>query len=180
MLKLPDYLDKAQVDVLIEYAPNDSAELLFLLQWRAGLRISEALNLRYADITMSNDMPTLRVRAGKGGKDRLVPLHPDLKNRLRWAPRSRRKAQEPLFSITRQTGWNWIKRAYLNAQRAARLPPGLIIKTHTLRHSFARHCIAQGVPINQVQIWLGHSHLTTTMIYSQLVPDAEGKMQTVE
>ena len=49
-----------------------------LEQWRAGLRVSEALDLEVRDLSLDAAYPTLRVRASKGGKSRLVPVHPEL------------------------------------------------------------------------------------------------------
>ena len=60
-----------------------------LLQWRAGLRVSEALDLEAAnlaleaaDLSLHPDQPTIRVRQGKGGRSRIVPVHPELLNAL--------------------------------------------------------------------------------------------------
>ena len=59
---------------------DPKAELLILLQWRAGLRLSEALNVAASDFSLDADMPALRVRMGKGGKSRIVPVHPELQS----------------------------------------------------------------------------------------------------
>ena len=53
-----------------------------LEQWRAGLRVSEALDLEVRDLSLDSTHPTLRVRSGKGGKSRLVPVHPELHSAL--------------------------------------------------------------------------------------------------
>ena len=51
--------------------------------------------------------------------------------------------------------------------------------THVLRHSAARHRLSCGVPINAVSLWLGHSHLETTLIYLRLLPDPQSFMDRV-
>ena len=79
---LPEYLDKPEVDALLAAAPNPQARLLILLQWRAGLRVSEALALEPRDLRLDSDRPTLRVRDDKGPKSREVPVHPELQTAL--------------------------------------------------------------------------------------------------
>ena len=64
------------MESLIQLAPHANARLLFLVQWRAGLRISEALALEAIDLNLDGDNPTLRVTEGKGGRSRVVPVHP--------------------------------------------------------------------------------------------------------
>ncbi len=78
--QLPEYLLSDQVEALMKQAPNAQAEVLMLTQWRAGLRISEALGLEVGDLDFADDGDnvTLRVRRGKGNKPRFVPLHPEL------------------------------------------------------------------------------------------------------
>ena len=63
---LPEYLEAHEVDVLIRAAPNSRAALLFLVQWRAGLRVSEALALEGRVLSLDSNMPTIHVRQSKG------------------------------------------------------------------------------------------------------------------
>ena len=62
---LPEYLLQHEVEGLIRLAPHGNSRLLMLIQWRAGLRISEALNLEARDVELDDANPTLRVRRGK-------------------------------------------------------------------------------------------------------------------
>jgi len=73
---LPEYLEATEIQALIRSAPHAKAKLLMTFQWRAGLRISEALAIKASDITLDGDRPTIHVRQGKGRRDRLVPIHP--------------------------------------------------------------------------------------------------------
>ncbi len=79
---LPEYLEAHEVNALMRAAPNSRAALLFLVQWRAGLRVSEALALEARDLSLDSDMPTMHVRRGKGAKPRIVPVHPELHSAL--------------------------------------------------------------------------------------------------
>ena len=74
--KLPEYLEAHQVEALIRSAPNPRARLLFLIEWRACLRISEALALESRDLSLDGEFPGLHVREGKGSRPRIVPVHP--------------------------------------------------------------------------------------------------------
>ena len=57
--------------------------------------------------------------------------------------------------------------------------PGRKIGTHTLRHSYARHLLMNGIQINYLSRWLGHSSIQTTLIYLELVPDPSGSLDRV-
>ena len=73
---LPEYLEAQEIQGILAAAPNSRARLLMLLQWRAGLRVSEALALEAADRSLNSDQPTLRVRQGKAtaaGLCRCIP-----------------------------------------------------------------------------------------------------------
>ena len=57
--------------------------------------------------------------------------------------------------------------------------PGRKIGTHTLRHSYARHLLMNGIQFNYLSHWLGHSSIQTTLIYLELVPDPSGSLDRV-
>ena len=83
--KLPEYLEAHEVEAIIRASDNPRAKLLMLEQWRAGLRIAEALALEVADLSLDAEPPTLRVRAAKGNRSRIVPMHRKLHAALRSA-----------------------------------------------------------------------------------------------
>lgn len=60
------------------------------------------------------------------------------------------------------------------AEELETLPCGRRISSHTLRHSYARHLLVNGIPINYLSRWLGHSSIQTTLVYLELVPDPTG------
>ena len=80
--KLPEYLEADEVGAIIRAAEDSRARLLMLEQWRAGLRVSEALALEVSDLSLDTENPTLRVRSGKGRRARMVPVHPGTGGRL--------------------------------------------------------------------------------------------------
>ena len=77
------------------------------------------------------------------------------------------------------TAWRWVKTAVKRAEELGTISPGKRIGTHTLRHSYARHLLMNGIPINYLSRWLGHSSVQTTLIYLELVPDPTGSMAAV-
>ena len=80
--RLPEYIDAHEVNALLRAAPNPRARLLMMIEWRAGLRVFEALALEVGDLSLDVELPTLRVRQGKGRKARIVPVHPELHSAL--------------------------------------------------------------------------------------------------
>ena len=177
---LPEYLEPPEVEALIHSAPHGLARLLFLVQWRAGLRISEAVGLEVADLRLEGDQPSLRVVRGKWGKSRIVPVHPELAAAFRSAMAFGNVRRGAIFEVTRSTGWRWLKAALTRAEALGAIPPGRRVATHTLRHSAARHWLSEGDPINHVSKWLGHASLQSTLIYLEILPDPTGYMDKVQ
>ena len=177
--RIPEYLEADEVNAIIRAAPNPKAKLLMLEQWRAGLRVSEALDLEVRDLSLDTATPTLRVRSGKGGKTRLVPVHPELHGALGSALTYGDISQGRIVEAHVTTAWRWVKTAVKRAEELGAISSGKHISTHTLRHSYARHLLMNGIPINYLSRWLGHSSIQTTLIYLELVPDPTGSLATV-
>lgn len=150
----------------------------------AGLRISELVGLDVDDVDL--DDGSVLVRAGKGGKERRVPLggaaraaigdystitRPELARRAR-GPRS----TGGLFlnarggRLSRQACWKLLKDAARTAGLSERISP------HTLRHSCATHMLEGGADIRVVQELLGHVSLATTQVYTLV---SEGRLREV-
>ena len=177
---LPEYLEANEVDALIRAAPNSRAALLFLVQWRAGLRVSEALALDVRDLSLDSGLPTIHVRRGRGSKPRIVPVHPELHSALSSSLQFGNIAQgDRLIEASRSTADRWIRAARSKAEEAGAIPRGRRISSHTLRPSYARHLLVSGIPINYLSRWLGHSSIQTTLIYLELVPDPTGSLAAV-
>ena len=177
--RIPEYLEPDEVNAIIRAAPSPKAKLLMLQQWRAGLRVSEALDLEVRDLSLDAVTPTLRVRSGKGGKTRLVPVHSELHGALSSALAYGDISQGRIIEAHTTTAWRWVKAAVKRAEELGAIAPGKRIGTHTLRHSYARHLLMNGIPINYLSSWLGHSSNQTTLIYLELVPDPRGSLVSV-
>lgn len=177
--RIPEYLEPDEVNAIIRAAPNPKAKLLMLEQWRAGLRVSEALDLEVRDLSLDTATPTLRVRSGKGGKTRLVPVHPELHGAMDSALAYGDVIQGRIVEAHPATAWRWVQAAVKLAEKLGAIAPGKRVGTHTLRHSYARHLLMNGIPINYLSRWLGHSSIQTTLIYLELVPDPTGSLAAV-
>ena len=178
--ELPEYLEHHEMNALLNAAQDPRHKLLILLGWRAGLRVSESLALEPRDLRLDGEHPTLRVRQGKGKKSREVPVHRDLRDALSvMLAYGVRRNESVVGTRSRKTAWRWVKRAVAICEASGALEPGRKIATHTLRHSFARHMLMHGVPINHLSAWLGHSELASTLIYLRVLPDPSGMIDSV-
>jgi integrase/recombinase XerD len=173
---LPDTLTVAEVEGVLEAAPDLRSRALLELLYAAGLRVSEALGLDREDL--STDGGFVRV-IGKGDKERLVPVGDIAFDWLdRWIVEGRPALLGlshvepprggPLFlgdrggRLARQQAFAAIKRA----ARAAGLPES--VSPHTLRHSFATHLLEGGADLRIVQELLGHASISTTQLYTHV------------
>jgi integrase/recombinase XerD len=173
---------RSELEALLT-APTQPRDRAFLMTvYAGGLRLSEATQLRTTDI----DRPRmqLRVRQGKGAKERVLPLSERLLQELEsyWrAQRSHRAGHDSpwLFlgaqadlPINRSTGQNIYYRAV--EKSGLRRKGGI----HVLRHSFATHCIESGLELTLVQRLLGHSSLLTTARYLHVTAARLGQIRS--
>jgi integrase/recombinase XerD len=161
---LPTVLGDDEVRRLLECVTVPKHRMTLLMCYAAGLRLSEASNLKVSDIDGSRGM--IHIRCGKGRKDRLVPISPRLVEELReWWRRARPASY--LFC-----GKTWaVPISGTTIQKACKIAvvKARIIKPkitpHTLRHSYATGMLEAGVDILTISKLLGHSSFITTMIY---------------
>ena len=132
-------------------------------QWRAGLGVSEALALEVADLSLNAELPTIRVRQDKGRKSRIVPVHPELGAAFTMALSYGYVSKGRIIDVHR-TAWRWVQKALARAEQLGAIPPGREVGTHMFRHSYARYLLMNGIPINYLSRWLGHSSIQTTLI----------------
>ena len=166
--KLPHFFTAAEMEALLNHAEKSQHRLVMLLMWRAGLRVSEAISIEPKHIHLDDDAPTIEVRGGKGGKDRVIPVHSELATALRGRLDWGADDDGPLIAVSPRTVLNWVKAAYNRAVAAGDMKPKAKCNNHMLRHAFGRHCALNHVPLNEIQKMMGHTSLTHTAIYLEL------------
>ncbi len=168
--ELPAYFTREEVDRILGQVEGRDKLFLSLL-WQTGLRVSEALALEVKDIDFYSK--TLKVKSLKKQRPevRIIPLKGDFLGQLgAYIGHEKLSGTDKLFPITRQRAFQIVNQACCKAGiYRDRAHP------HTFRHSFAVHCVLSGVPLPVLKKWLGHSSISRTMIYCQvLASDTRG------
>jgi integrase/recombinase XerC len=161
--------------VMKEENPRDIAIVTLLLH--TGLRVAELCNLDINDVLLRERSGYLIVKSGKGNKYREVPLNATVRNALRKWLKNRGKEDGPLFPNKKGRPLTSRNIQYMIAKYAynARLSG---VTPHTLRHTFCKALIDNGVSIDRVAQLAGHSDLNTTMLYTK--PTRKDLQNTVE
>ena len=123
--------------------------------------------------------PDTQGTVGEGQTRPRGPIHPELAAAFRLALSYGTVSDGRLVDVHRTTAWRWVQAAVRKAEELGAIPFGRRVGTHTLRHSYARHLLVHGIPINYLSRWLGHSSIQTTLIYLELVPDPTGSLAAV-
>jgi integron integrase len=214
--RLPEVMSVAEVRQVLPLLEGTHAVLGQLL-YGTGMRITEALQLRIKDVDFGRS--TIVVRAGKGGKDRVVmlpaSLAPGLRQQMQRAhalwqgdARTGRGGVQMPDALERKypragSSWPWLwvfpqaglsvdprsgierrhhlydqtfQRDFRRVVQAAGIPRPAT--PHTLRHAFAAHLLQSGTDIRTVQKLLGHSDVSTTMIYTHVLEVAGGAVRS--
>jgi site-specific recombinase XerD len=171
--KLPVVLSADEVVQFLEAIPSLKNRTALTTAYAAGLRASEAVHLKIADI--DSHRMVIRVEHGKGGKDRYVMLSPQLLGILRtyWRLARPKHWLFPGRDDSRPIEPNVLHAACRSACAAAGLTKKVTV--HTLRHSFATHLLENGTDIRIIQVLLGHNNLSTTARYTQVATATIGK-----
>jgi len=169
---LPKFLTEEEINRLFSAPDISTAEgirdrTVLELMYAAGLRVSELVSVRQADVDINSGLLKCH---GKGSKERRVPIG---KSAIHWLqqyaavradygkPTSPRLFVNGGKPLTRQFVWAMIKRYAASAALRD-------ISPHTLRHSFATHLLQNGADSRSVQALLGHSDISTTQIYTHI------------
>jgi site-specific recombinase XerD len=164
--KLPTVLTKEQVWKIICTPENLKHRLILMTTYAAGLRASEVIALKPEHI--ESEKMLIKVENGKGKKDRYTMLSVKLLAELRRYYRKYRP-QTYLFPSSfgkrkdKPLSYETVRSIYEKARKRAGVKKGTGL--HTLRHSFATHLLEAGYDIRKIQVLMGHSRLSTTMIY---------------
>jgi integrase/recombinase XerD len=163
--KLPVILSPGEVRRLLAAVVGDRDLLMLRVTYGCGLRLSEVLRLRIADLDSACGI--LWVRGGKGGKDRGVPLPDCLLQELRAYWRKYRPANY-LFATAqgRPMHPGNLQRIFRRALVRSGLTKAASV--HTLRHCYATHMLEAGMDLPTLQRLLGHSNVQTTVGYLHL------------
>lgn len=176
---LPDTLSVEEMERLLTSASEQTRDgmrdrAMLELLYASGLRVTELVSLSLDDL----DLEQGNVRClGKGGKERVIPVHANAIAVLRrYIEEARpdlvkKESKRSLFlnrrgqRLSRQGFWLILKTHAKRAGISKKITP------HTLRHSFATHLLQGGAPLRHVQELLGHSSITTTQVYTHLTSE---------
>jgi site-specific recombinase XerD len=163
--KIPVVLSEEEVAAVIKAVNNLKHKVILMTIYSAGLRLSECLALTVAD--MDFDRNQIRIRQGKGKKDRQTVLSrtllSEMKNYLiKFCPK--------IFLFEGQKGGRYSASSVQAIMKRAVKKSGIKkhATVHTLRHSFATHLLENGTDIRFIQELLGHKRLETTQIYTHI------------
>jgi integrase/recombinase XerD len=182
---LPTYLSADDVDRLLG-APDTSTprglrdRALIELLYATGLRVSELVRLRVADVALDQGFLTC---LGKGGKERMVPIGDSA---VQWVQRWLAGGRGTMLNgrtspwlfvsgprgtpLTRVGFWKLLKR------HGTSVGVGDILSPHVVRHSFATHLLDRGADLRAIQMMLGHADLSSTQIYTHVL---EARLRSV-
>lgn len=173
--KLPVVLSKNEIGEIIDSISNKKHRLIIALAYGAGLRVSEAVNLKIKDIDLAE--LTIHLKGAKGNKDRLT-IFPEKIGTDLTEIMSRRDKNDFVFTsvrggrLTERSAQmifeNVLKKCQINKEATF----------HSLRHSFATHLLENGVDVRYVQELLGHANIRTTQIYTKVTNPSLKKIKS--
>lgn len=175
--KIPEFLTKQEQEALIgvfniRYIASHRNKTMIQLFIKTGLRLSEMLDLKWKHINLLTGQ--FKVVDGKGSKDRILWISEDTIDILtQWKDRQFKELEKVEYVFTNRGGKQLVDRDIREMVVTYAAKAGIIkdISPHTLRHTFATDLLRETKNIRLVQKALGHSDLSTTMIYTHIVDD---------
>lgn len=165
--RLPRYITPEQVSALIGATSCKKHQLMMLLYYATGMRLSEARLLKWEDIHFEEGI--ILIQCGKGAKDRVVILPLDLSEQLQSYRQTQRPNQVYVFegkTMGKPIAAKTVQWGFKRAREKAGLPNW--VTAHVLRHSYATASIKNGTDLLTLKQLLGHKKLSTTTRYLHL------------
>jgi len=172
--RLPGYIEEKDMATLLSHVEfpdtwkGKTDRLLVDVFYNTGMRLAELMNLRETQVNTTGN--TIKV-LGKGNKERVIPVNPDLTKRIQTYIEAKKReipASSEHYLLVNEKGKKlYPKYLYLTVKRYLSLVTTSDRKSpHILRHSFATHLSNNGADINAVKELLGHASLSSTQIYT--------------
>ncbi len=164
-LLLPKLLSEIEIERLFNALTNKKHKAILFTVYSAGLRVSEVVNLKLADV--DSGRMQLFISNGKGKKDRYVNLSPVLLDILRQYIKTYKPRPKLHLFESEQTGLPYPTRTIQQIFTTAKIKAKIAktVGVHSLRHSFATHLLEKGTDIKYIKDLLGHFDIRTTEIY---------------
>ena len=155
--------DEEQKLIACAYRENSSYGLLLKTLFLTGARVSEFVSIKVGDFYFDEQM--LLIQKGKGGKSRYVPILPELAQEMKTHLGSRSTGY--IFESNRHTKFTARRIQQIVKETAERAGITKKVHPHLLRHTVATFLLEKGMPLEQIQKFLGHSKIETTQIYAE-------------
>lgn len=174
--RLPKFLTEDEVIALVaipnkRYFTGERNRMLLDFYLNTGARLSEGINMKWTDIDLNSG--SVYIVDGKGGKDRVIWIGGEvLKEMQHWRQRQADKLGRCDYVFTTSKGTKLMSRYIEQMVDNYRSRAGIEkeIHPHMLRHTFATRYLSKTKNIRKVQEALGHSDVSTTMVYTHVVP----------
>lgn len=171
--RLPVFVERTPMDRLLHQVEfpdtfeGHTQRLMIEILYATGIRRSELINLKNADIDRS--AKTIKV-LGKGGKERIIPISAEIINKMEVYQLEKEQLNFDLISfflVTEKGKKLYPEYVYRSVKRYLGLVTTLEKKSpHVLRHTFATHLVNNGADLNAIKELLGHANLSATQIYT--------------
>ena len=170
---LPKYLSMEEIELLISSAGDIKTSIrlrcMIELLYASGLRVSEL-----CELPLSANLGDKLLIHGKGAKERLVPMHETAQDALhKWLTVRGETDSKYIFPSNSETG-HITRDGFFKILKKCAVLSGIDpkrVSPHVLRHSFASHLLAGGANLRVIQTMLGHEDISTTQIYTHVLPE---------
>ncbi|MCK5593962.1 MAG: tyrosine-type recombinase/integrase [Candidatus Aenigmarchaeota archaeon] len=162
--KLPEFLSIEETQKLLTSIGNTRDRTIIQLLYACGMRVSELVNVNKENIEGNN----IKIISGKGSKDRIVYADEGTLKKIKNYLRTRNDTNPALFINTKKQRLTQRSIQRIVKQYSERCGITKTVTPHTLRHSFATHLLEAGTDLRKIQVLLGHSNISTTMIYTHI------------